>query len=85
MKIVFTKHAEDKLALLPVQLQITKEDVVNVIKNPEHIDEESDYPKTIVSRPRGTKHILRVVIKQRGDIITVITFYPAKKGRYYEN
>ena len=37
----------------------------------------------IASRSIDEKHVLRVVYKWKGDIITVITFYPAAKGRYY--
>jgi len=27
---------------------------------------------------------MQIVFKIEDDIITIITFYPAKKGRYYE-
>ena len=85
MKIVFTKHAAiDKFAQLSKHgFNVTKEDVVNVIRNPEHTDKESDKPKIIVSNSFDERHILRVVYKIESGIIKVITFYPAEKGRYY--
>lgn len=85
MKIVFTKHALiDKFAKLKEHgFNLTQDDVTSVVKNPEYIDKESDYPKIIVSKSVDEKHILRVVYKKESGIIRIITFYPAEKGRYY--
>lgn len=85
MKIVFTNHAlKDKFPQLSQHgFKINRLDVEYVIKNPEHIDKISDYPKIIVSKEFSKKHILRVVYKEESGIIKVITFYPAEKGRYY--
>ncbi len=85
MKISFTKHAQvDKFALLKKhKFMISRKIIKEVIKNPDHIDEESDAPRIIASKSIDAKHVLRVVYKREGDIITVITFYPAEKGRYY--
>lgn len=85
VRIVFTKHAlVDKFAELKGhKFNLTQDDVTAVINHPEHIDNESDYPKIIVSKTFDKKHILRVVYKIENAIIKVITFYPAEKGRYY--
>lgn len=84
MKIVFTKHALGKFIEFKKHgFNLTKIDVKKVIKKPEHIDEESDHPKIIVSKSFNGKHILRVVYKLESGIIKIITFYPAEKGRYY--
>lgn len=85
MKIKFSRHAElDKFAeLAKHRFYLTKDDIKKVVKNPEHIDKESDKPKIIVSKSLDEKHILRVVYKKEGGIIKIITFYPAEKGRYY--
>lgn len=85
MKIVFSGHATlDKFpALAKHNFHLTKNDITRVINNPDHIDKVSDYPKIIASKEFDEKHILRVVYKLEGDIIKVITFYPAAKGRYY--
>lgn len=65
------------------KFKTTKQLIKDVIKNPDHEDKVSDSPKTIASKSIDPKHILRVVYKKEDDIITVITFYPAEKGRYY--
>ena len=88
MKFVFTKHAAvDKFAMLrrhKFQTRVTKKLIKQVIINSENKDEESDKPNIIVSKSIDIKHILRVVYRKENDIIRVITFYPAEKGRYYE-
>lgn len=85
MKIRYTKHASiDKFAMLKKhRFQVTKKLIKEVLQNPEHKDIKSDSPKIIASKSIDPKHILRVVYKKEDDIITVITFYPAEKGRYY--
>ena len=85
MKIVFTKHAAvDKFNMLKKhKFKADKRFIEKVIKNPDHEDRESDLPKIIASKKIDSKHVLRVVYKQEDDIITVITFYPAEKGRYF--
>ena len=85
MKIAFTKHAAiDKFKMLQRHnFKANKNSIRKVIENPEHEDKDSDKPNVIASKSIDSKHILRVVYKIEGDIITVITFYPAEKGRYY--
>lgn len=65
------------------KFKIDKKLVRKVIEEAEHEDRGSDKPNVIVSKEIDPKHVLRVVYKQEDDIITVITFYPAEKGRYY--
>lgn len=88
MRFVFTKHAIfEKFAILKkhkFQTKITKSLIKEIILNPEHEDQESDKPKIIASKTIDSKHVLRVVYRRENDIIRVITFYPAEKGRYYE-
>lgn len=85
MKIKFTRHAAiDKFEEFKQhKFRLTENNVIEVIKNPDHIDKESDKPKIIVSKSFDERHILRVVYKLESGIIKVITFYPAEKGRYY--
>ncbi len=85
MKIVYTKHAAiDKFKILKKhKYKVDKNFIEKVIKDPDHEDRESDKPKIIASAAIDQTHVLRVVYKQEGDIITIITFYPAEKGRYY--
>lgn len=85
MKIQFTRHAAvDKFAILRKhKFKATKRLIRDIINNPDHEDKVSDAPKIIASKSINPTHILRVVYKKEDDIITVITFYPAEKGRYY--
>jgi len=57
--------------------------VDRTVRQPENIDIETDKPKFIVSGKLDRKHVLRVVYVREDDIIRIITFYPAEKGRYY--
>lgn len=81
--IKYTKHAVNKFKNLPPgSITVTKKNVLKAIKNPDFKDLESDKPKIIVHGSLDAKHIVRVVYKEENDIITVITFYPSRKGRY---
>lgn len=85
MRIVFTKHAKKKFqSLAKIGFRINRKDVLATVYTPEHVDDESDRPKIIASRSIDQKHIIRVVFKSESDTITIITFYPTRKGRYYE-
>ena len=85
MKVVYTKHAAvDKFNMLKKhKFHVNKNTIEKVIKDPDHEDRKSDQPKIIASKDIDQKHVLRVVYKREGDIMTIITFYPAEKGRYY--
>ena len=62
---------------------IVKENIITeIINDPLYTDLETDPPKIIVSGNLD-KHILRVVYREEDDIIFVVTFYPAKKRRYF--
>lgn len=83
VKIVFTIHADKKFQNLPPgSIAIKRTDVLKATKDPDYKDLESDKPKIIVHKSLDTKHIVRVVYKEENGIITVITFYPTRKGRY---
>ncbi|OGY22855.1 MAG: hypothetical protein A2Y57_02875 [Candidatus Woykebacteria bacterium RBG_13_40_7b] len=85
MKVVFSQHAKkDKFFILAKhKFNLNESDVIRVIENPEHEDRESNFPNIIASRGFDEKHVLRVVYRREDDIIKIITFYPAEKGRYY--
>ena len=85
VKVIFSNHAkEDKFPTLTKhKFYLHEDNVVKVIKDPEHEDKESDKPNIIASKGIDDKHVLRVVYRKEGDIIKIITFYPAEKGRYY--
>ncbi len=86
MRFVFTKHALKRFKdFRNYGVKIARQQVIKTIQKPDHVDKKSDSPKIIVSKIRDETHILRVVFKIESDIIVIITFYPAKRGRYYEN
>lgn len=84
MQFIFTKHAEYKLTNLKVLgVRITKRAIKNVINNPDHLEQDYDYPNLIASAKLGCSRVLRVVYRIEDKRLIIITFYPAKKGRYY--
>lgn len=83
MKIVYTKHAlKDKLpALKRLGWNISKNKIKNTIANPQWRGTSKHGQGTAMSIV-DEKHILRVVIRREGDIITVITLHIARRGKY---
>lgn len=82
MKIVYTSHALKKFTFLKeLGWDMTPLMVDNVVKHPVGI--QKGYAGTnVVTGSVNMAHDLRVVYSQAGDIITIVTFYPIKKGRY---
>lgn len=87
MKIRYTKHAGiDKFAILSRhKVKVTKRQVRDTILYPDHVESGNDKDQRIASKTIDVNHVLRVVYRRDGDILVVITFYPARVGRYYEN
>jgi len=80
--IYFTKHAEEKFDILKRhKFSISKEQVIETIKNPEGID-RSRLPLLIAQKKFDKTHVLRVVYKQEEGLIKVITFYPGRRKQY---
>lgn len=83
MKIIYTKHATKKFDdLAQLGIVISKDDLLRIIKNPLYVDSLSDFPNTIATGDLFIFYVLRVVYRAESDKIIVITFYPARKGRY---
>lgn len=82
MKIVYTSHALKKFTFLKeLGWDMTPLMVDNVVKHP--VDTQKGYGGTTIAVGSiNIAHELRVVYTQAGDIITIVTFYPVKKGRY---
>lgn len=82
MKIVFTKHALEKFAELErLGWIITKNKVKQTIQKPKWKGKSHFGQKTAMSLV-DQKHILRVIIDKEDDIIKVITFHIARRGKY---
>jgi hypothetical protein len=85
VQIRLSKHlTQEKLPLLKKHgFELTEAVVIDTISQPDHLDEVTDHPRKIASKTLSETIVLRVVYKQERDIITAITVYPARKGRYY--
>ena len=84
MKYIFTKHLLYKLNTLKVVgKKITKKIILETVQEPEDLDSATDYPNLISSAKLDEDRVLRVVYRLEKKKTIIITFYPAKKGRYY--
>ena len=82
MKIVFTKHAEEKFSVLRRHgIRISKKQVLKIISAPELVD-HAKLPLLIAQSSFDTTRVLRVVYKIEQNAIVVITFYPGRKSQY---
>ncbi len=82
MKIIYTKHALDKFKLLESRgWKLKKKDVNGTITDPKWLGTTKLGQLAAMSN-LDTKYILRVVYDKIGKDIKVITFHPARKGRY---
>lgn len=82
MKIIFTKHAEEKFKILSgLGWKITKAQIKKVIRNPRWRG-TSQFGQETALDLLDQKHILRVILNREDDIITVVTFHPARRGTY---
>lgn len=83
MKIIYTKHAlKDKLPVLKrLEWNISKNKIEETIANPKWKGVSRHGQATAMSLV-DENHILRVIIRREGDIITVITLHIARRGKY---
>ncbi|MBI4991379.1 DUF4258 domain-containing protein [Candidatus Gottesmanbacteria bacterium] len=82
MKFIYTSHAEEKLTERePKKLGIDKRKIQEIVQNPEVID-ESDKPVLMAIGELDNDHSLCVIYRYIQERILIITFFPAKKGRY---
>lgn len=82
MKIVYTLHTIEKIKELKLEgWNITKRKLKQVIKNPKWRGKTKENQETVIGLA-DEKHILRIVVNRKSDIIKVITFHLGKRGRY---
>ena len=82
LEVKFSRHAIEKLGdTTSNKLGITQESIRIVLKNPEIID-NNDYPALMAVGRLDEELSLCVVYKFIENGIKVITFFPAKRGRY---
>ena len=83
MKIIYTKHALEKFSHPDVKkFNLKEKDIKNALENPEHHGLELLREVEFILKSLDSQHNLRVIYKLKSSIITVITFYPSRKGRY---
>ena len=79
MKIVYTKHAEEKFSdLLMFGIKVTKSQIINTLEKPKY--QSKDNGNEIAAGDFGDKHNLRVVHRIEKGAIIIITFYIYRKG-----
>ena len=81
--IRFTKHAKEKFEILAKHgVNLSQDQIIEAINNPDLVDEETRYPLLIAQSELDEEHILRVVYRYEEGIILIITFYPGRKKQY---
>ncbi|MBI3443302.1 hypothetical protein HY008_01395 [Candidatus Woesebacteria bacterium] len=83
MKIYYSKHAEEKFTeeSYVFKLRITKRLIKKIIEKPDAEDESRGEKLTVISGI-DKLHSLIVVYRLIPTGIFIITFFPARKGRY---
>ena len=82
MKIIYTKHAEDKLKREDIKnFKISKKLIENALGKSKHNDRTKygDFSHVVNI---STRHDLRIIYDIIDKNIKVITFHIARKGRY---
>lgn len=83
MKIVYTKHALQKFKFLEsIGWKFTENDIEEALKNPDDTGSDVEREAEFVLKEIDERHNLRVIYRKSDGIMTVITFYPTRKGRY---
>ncbi len=81
MKIVWTKHAEDRQKEWEKKLEITRQEVENMIRKPEQIVPGDQ--NTLVAQSRRGNGLLRVVFEGVGVERKIFTLYWTSKVQKY--
>ena len=73
MVIKFSRHAKRRAKLY----NISEDIIISVIEDQKLSEGEHE----IIRDVEGFKYPLKIVVKVEGDIVTIVTNYPLKKGR----
>jgi len=79
IEIVFTKHAEERMA----RYGIPRELVIEALENPDEV--VPGYRGRLIAHKYLDSYVLRVVFEKQDDVIIVVTAYRARKERYVEH
>lgn len=82
MPIRFTKHALGKFSVLKAYgVSVSRAQVTSIVRSTDSVDYRR-LPLYIAQGGFDKRRVLRVVYKQKGATIVVITFYPGLKSHY---
>lgn len=82
MKVIYTKHAEEKLTRADIRkFKITKKLLEDIVTKSERKN-KSKYGEFAENRDISDRHIVRVIYDIIDQDIKIITFHIARKGRY---
>jgi hypothetical protein len=73
LKIKFSRHAKRRAQLYKIPEEIVRK----ILEGKELIQGDQE----IIENVEGFKYPLKIVVSTEGDILTVVTNYPLKKGR----
>jgi hypothetical protein len=80
--ILYTKHANFKLRVLKQHgFTVSKEQIEDIIKEPEQVT-AGRRGRLIAQKRISQTHLIRVIYERQEDEIKIVTFYPARRGRY---
>ncbi len=82
MKTTFTNHAKFKFKLLERHgFKISEKQIEEIVQNPSSTC-EGRKGRLIIQNQLDETHIMRIICEVDNEEIKIITFYPAKRGRY---
>ncbi len=83
MNIIWTKHAQERLAQWQQKLKILKQDIENIVLNPQQIV-EGDLG-TSVAQSKFENGLIRVVFtKDSGNLKVLTLYYTSKIDKYWK-
>ena len=80
MQIVWTKHAEERQQQWQQRLRITREEVEELLSNPQQFVAEDD---VLVAQSRRGKGLLRIIFVEIGDTQRILTLYWTNQVKRY--
>lgn len=82
MAVRYTRHARYKFEVLERHgFPVTEQQVIEVLTKPDRVIPQPG--NRYIAQKRVTEdHVLRVVYRQEGEDLVVITFYPGRRERY---
>ena len=83
LQVVFTRHAEAKFDVLEQHgFSVERSQVVDTLLEPDVVS-PAVKGRWIAQKRISEHHVLRVVYREEGEELVVITFYPGRR-EYYE-